>query len=126
MGTTYQLCHYSDTVSGLANIITIVDDVAATPFPATFTPYTAIVGTGLNLATIKQGLPMATWHWDFLTQADYNALMHFEGEVFICTRTDQGTFANYSGTMVMGGVPNPRMGKLRDSVDVSFYNLVAV
>lgn len=126
MATTYQLATFAAGSGGLANIVTIVDDVAATPFPAPFVPYAEIVGTDLNQAPIKQGLPTCAWHWDFMTQADYVALSAFEGAVYIATRTDQGAFHIYSGTMVITAVPNPRMGRLRDDVNCTFYRLVFV
>ena len=126
MADRYEIATFAAGTGALADIRTIVDDLAAKPFPAPFTPYTAIVGVDLNQAPIKQGLPVCSWHWDFMTQADYVALSAFEGAVYIKTRTDQGTWAVYSATMVITQIPNPRMGKLRDDVNVNFYNLVLI
>lgn len=64
--------------------------------------------TGGDSRTVGDGQPVATWHFDVLTQAELNALRVFllsgstylmSAPVYITTRMDDGTFATFSAIL---------------------------
>ena len=52
-----------------------------------------------------KGFPQASWHYGYLTPAQYNALRAFvastSAEIFIATLNNSRAFVRYSGVMVM-------------------------
>lgn len=69
----------------------------------TFQEYAEAVGTDLTGATIEAGFPVATWHWERLSQTEYNTLLVYIGTVYIVTRVNTGggseDYLTYSGVM---------------------------
>lgn len=65
--------------------------------------YTDNGDSDLNGAPIEAGFPTATWHWDRLSQTDYNTLLGFIGVCYINTRKNQGggatDYATFSAIM---------------------------
>jgi len=64
--------------------------------------------TGGDSRTVGDGQPIATWHFDVLTQTELNALRAFllsgstyllSAPVYITTRMDDGMFATFSAIM---------------------------
>lgn len=120
----YKLCKYSDGIGALTDIREILANTAANPFPASYQSFSEVVGTDLNGAVIKAGLPRVTWHWDWLDRADYNALTAFVGRVFIETPDASGTFARYSAVMSIPTEPEPLTMRRCGPVDVLFTMLI--
>jgi hypothetical protein len=75
------------------------------------------------------GFPIASWHFAYLTQAQWNALVAFcataSANVFIATMTNSGTFIEYSATMVMPETYVIRATRYID-LNIEFTNLVAL
>lgn len=74
------------------------------------------------------GLPKATWHYGFLTAAQYDQLRTFQtnasASVYISTMINDGTFVKYSAVMVMPTQYTIRANRYID-ITIEFTNLVA-
>jgi hypothetical protein len=84
------------------------------------------LGSGI---TRGMGLPVAEWHYGYLTHAQWTALVAFctseSANVFIATMKNDGTFVEYSAVMVMPEKYVVRATRYVD-VTITFENLVEV
>ena len=75
------------------------------------------------------GWMVATWEWDFMTQAQYTQLLTFcatkSKDAYIVTKTDHETFVKYSCKMTRPSQVKRNNGKVYGVV-IQFRNLVAV
>jgi hypothetical protein len=101
--------------------------------PAVFAPkhslivYSKPVNTG-DAGVKGYGWRSTTWHWDYLTQAQYSALRTIcpgmSVQVYINTRVNTGTYASYTAMMVWPSQePEYIAGRLLD-ITVEFRALV--
>ncbi len=127
-GITFQI---SATLAGLTDVKTVLEGVSAVetggngsdPFPFPFQDYSEIVGTDLNGAPIKAGLPRCKWHWDWLTREDYAALKAFEGTCYITTNKGDDTYADYLAVLTIPKEPEPMDGHRIGPVDIEFVQM---
>ena len=75
------------------------------------------------------GFPVATWHYGYLTLAQWTALTAFctasSANVFIATMENDGTFVEYSAVMVLPETYIVRATRYVD-VTIEFNNLVGI
>lgn len=82
---------------------------------------TMLDGTTKGLGWLSQ-----SWRWAFMSEAQYNILVAYAGNVNILTLTNSGTSAEYTGLLVLPEAqPEHRSGRVMD-VTVTIKNLVAV
>ena len=84
------------------------------------------LGNGLTRGI---GLPTATWHYGWLSAAQWKALKAFctseSANVFIATMKNDGTYVEYSAVMVMPETYVVRATRYID-LSIEFNNLVVV
>ncbi len=135
MSSHYQLCLKADGLAALASLDQILYVTQADPFPATYLPYTKIVEQDNLGHNIKAGLPTAHWHWEALSQPDIDALLAYEGEVYVRTEKREGVirkfaiFEAYMQEPVIGDPILPENGvpdypQKRGPIDIDFIALV--
>ena len=82
-----------------------------------------------NGVTRGLGYPLATWHWGYLSKAQWTALTAFcakaSENVFIATMKNDGTYVEYSAVMVMPETYVVRATRFID-VTIELNNLVVV
>lgn len=125
---TFQLATEAQGVEGLMDLRVLA---GRDPDEALFQEFTEIVGEDGAGNLIEAGLPLASWRWGLLTQANFDALRNLcagaSASVFIRTRTNEGDphyrFGTFAATM-----KRPRAGsqpgELRKDVTIEFVNLV--
>lgn len=134
----YRLGTYA---AGLAAIKSIDDIVVAEPYPITYLEYTEVVDVDNLGIPIEAGLPRASWHWDWLPQADLEALATLcpGASVAVYVRTRQNIGVRYQYQIFTATMLRPRVGDMiqseagepyypqrRGPVDIDFINLVVV
>lgn len=98
----FGICKYADGLAALARLEEVVFEAETDPL-STYQPYTDTPGTNTLGVPIKAGLPVASWAWDWLPQADAARLADYEGSVYLRTDTREGgirKFKTFSGTML--------------------------
>jgi hypothetical protein len=113
------------TESGMTNIESLTVPLPLPEFD--FLPFARTVSLGSG-GTRGVGSPMATWNFQMLSLEEYTQLRTFctgsSAEVFIRTRIDDDTYADFSAKMIL---PNEGMGRWygnRRNYKVTFRNLV--
>jgi hypothetical protein len=123
----YAIASFADGVDGLTALTELLTVTGAPPNPAPFTPYQQNVGSDLNGAPIWAGLPSARWEWTALPRTDFETLLNFcpngSALVFISTRRNDGTFANFLALMKQPIADAPSLS-LRKNVAIEFVNLI--
>jgi len=77
------------------------------------------------------GYPSATWHFDYLTQAQVTQLRTFctgrSASVYITTRINTGAFATYTAQMIWPGdlLAKRQFNGIYASIDIGFRKLEA-
>ena len=107
-------------------------DALTTPLPdpkSAYLPYSRTVQLGSGKAR-GVGAPVASWTFPLLSIEEYNQLRTFcsgaSAEIFINTKLDDDTYADFSCTMIVPNEPQDRWFAERKSYTVTFRNLVAV
>lgn len=131
----FQLATSSAGIAGLTDLDVLLDNTGADPWPVSYQPYTEVVAADNLGHNIKAGLPVAHWHWDWLSQPDIDVLLGYEGNVYVRTEKITGrirAFAVFAGYMQEpqigdailpdGGIPF--FPQRRGPVDVDFIALV--
>ena len=114
--------------AGLANL----EDLSPTPIPApkhSLLEYSKPTLLG-DTSVRALGWRRTTWHWDFLTQAQYSVLKAYctglSAFVNINTRKNDGSYQEYTATMIWpANEPEYVNGKLLN-IDIEFRALVEV
>jgi len=103
-----------------------------TPLPepkSNYLPYARVVNKG-NGGTRGVGSPVAQWIFGVLTVEEYNQLKTFcpgaSAAVWIRTKLDDDSYADFSGIMVWPNDPQDRWYEHRKSFTVIFRNLVLI
>jgi hypothetical protein len=116
-----------ETLEGLTNIESL-----AVPLPepkSTYQPYSRLVIKG-NGAAQGVGAPVASWTFALLSITEYNQLRTFcpgaSAEIYIHTKKDDDTFADFSCTMIVPNDPQDRWYAVRKNYTVTFRNLVLI
>jgi hypothetical protein len=64
------------------------------------------------------GWPVATWHWGFMTRAQWNQLRAYitgkSGTVYIKTMKDDGTYVKYQAIMLLPAIPEQAADRMLD------------
>lgn len=121
----HKLATQAQGVAGLKDICNLLS-VGIDP-TSTFQEYTEVVGSDMNSVPIEAGLPVAAWHWDAMSQEDFNRLLGYgPASVYIRTRKNSGTsgydFSTYLAVMKRP-VAEGREGLLIQNVTVEFVAL---
>lgn len=133
----FQLCKKSDGVGALADLCDILYVTQADPWPVTYFPYSEISGQDNLGHNIKSGDPLGHWHWDWLSQPDVDALLGYEGEVYVRTEKRRGTIRNFVtfdaymqepqiGEPILATNGKPFFPQARGPIDVDFILLSEV
>lgn len=123
----HQIATQSEGVSKLTDMCTLlavhVDPVS------TYLEYSESPGVDLTGTPIEAGLPRATWTWSVMSQADFEILRGYQGDVYIHTRQNSGTsgydFDTFTAVMSRPTAAS-RDGLLVHNVTCEFLALVAV
>lgn len=74
----------------------------------------------------RLGSQFQIWNWGFMSEAQYAVLEGYEGEVSIVTLSNDGSYDEYTGLLVLPDKqPERRSGRVLD-VEVIIKNLLAV
>lgn len=137
----YRLAPFASVVPVLQEIDCILLETGADPFPVSYQEFTEVVDTDNLGIPIEAGFPIAHWHWDWLPQADIDALLAIcsgsDAPVYVRTRKNEGlryVFAIFQGTMLRPAIGDmilsdggePFFTQRRGSVDIDFINLVEI
>lgn len=100
------------------------------PFPATYLPYTRIVGQNGQGGPIYMGPPTLTWHWNLMLKEWYNFFLSLLGSnlsatVNLRTKLETGEFQEFTAVMWFP-TSTPARGQQRSNVDIKFTQLSAV
>jgi hypothetical protein len=116
------------TTSSMTNVESLTV-ASGDPVPApksSFKPYADKLALGDGTAR-GVGFPSATWHWGYLTLAQRNALRVFcsgqSAAVYIRTRKDDDTYANYTATLIWPDEEEKEAGRRLDFT-LQFIRLV--
>lgn len=140
------MSHYRLTTQALGvGTLTAVDVLLpltqADPYPVSYQEFAEVVDNDNLGIPIEAGLPRASWHWDWLPQADIQALLDIcpstSAAVYLRTRENSGldyTFAIFTATMLRPRIGDPILSEFgppiyplpRGPVDVDFISLVLV
>ena len=123
MTNTFQLATLAQGTAGLRDVTELLEG-GATPMPHTYQAYSDIVGTDLTGAPIMAGLPKATWHWDWLSRADYALLKTYSGGCYVCSNLGDDTFGVFQAVLAIPKEPAPITGRLCGPVDLEFVQMV--
>jgi hypothetical protein len=115
------------TIAGMVNLQALATPVR---YPKTaYHPYAGVVDLEDNTQR-GVGLPVVTWHWTSLPQAQRDVLRTFcpnnTASVYIRTRTNDASaeFKYYSAVMVWPSLAEEYDAATRQGFDVTFRNLV--
>lgn len=100
--------------------------------PSVFAPrhtppvYSAPTQLG-SLGVASLGYLKATWHWDFLTLAQYNKLRTYctglSADVYIKTKNASGTYSYYTAKMIWPQEEPERFAERVLDITIEFRNL---
>lgn len=107
----FGLCLQSEGIAALHDLCDVLDNTKADPFPVLYQPYTAIVEDDNIGLPIKAGLPLPTWHYDWLSQPDVDTLLGYDGQqVYVRTEKHTGqikSFATFLAYCVITSIGEP-------------------
>lgn len=110
----FQLCKQSDGLAAITDIAVLFDNTQADPFPVTYQPWTDVPADDNLGRPIRAGLPLARWHYDWLSQPDVDVLLDLEGPVYVRTEKRIGrirAFAIFAADLVVTDIGEPLLSE---------------
>jgi hypothetical protein len=124
--------YYDYEIGTTSNRDNLEDVIDVVPSPDSKTPHYVVFRDTGSGPEVADGFEQCTWHFDFLSETDFNTLMGYvtgqSSTVHIRTKKDDATFACYACIMHRPKVPGEAkrmLGKGWSDVTVRFSQLVS-